>query len=346
VVAHDPDERLVRTLEALACQTQPPAETIVVHSGSCESADRVLASFPHVRVHRLPSNRGPSVARNTGLRQAATELVLLLDHDIYLAPDCLEQLALARGRWDATAACPRIRLHPARDIVQADGAEPHFIGALTLRHGFRRADQLAPADPAPVGGALSACLLVARDRVLAAGGFDELIFFYFEDLEFSLRLRALGHEFVAAPDAEAFHDRRAGTPGLGYRGTGRYPPQRFELTLRHRLLVLLVHYRLRTLVVLAPALAAYEAAGFLLALRRGLIAEWLRAWGWPLRHRSAIRERRRRMQRARVQRDRDLLSGGPLPLAPGVVEGPAAGAARFLSALLDGYWRVARRWMG
>ncbi|MGH7631852.1 MAG: glycosyltransferase family 2 protein [Gemmatimonadales bacterium] len=348
MVTHDGGDRLLHALEALEQQTLPPHAVIVVDSASRDdTAARVRARFPRVTLLRLDANAGPSVARNAGLRSAATELVLLVDHDIYLARECLERLVGARDEWNAVVACPRIRLHPEREIVQADGGEPHFVGALALRNGFRTLGELPPAHVGPVGAVPSGCLLVHRGRVLEAGGFDELIFFYFEDLEFSLRLRSLGHCFVAVPSAEAFHDRGAGSPGLAFRGGGHYPPERFHLTLRHRLLALLVHYRVRTLVVLGPALLLYELASVALALRRGLLGAWARAWMWQFRNAPAIRARRRTVQRARTRPDRDILVGGPLPLAPGVIGSRAEGSAvRLFSSLLDAYWRLVRRSIG
>ena len=53
------------------------------------------------------------------------------------------------------------------------------------------------------------------------------------------------------------------------------------------------------------------------------------------------------MQRGRVCADREILVGGPLPLAPGVVRSRAAHAAvRCLGSGLNAYWRITRRLIG
>lgn len=305
-----------------------------------------MERFPEVTVLRLEANVGPAAARNAGLRHATTERVLLVDHDIYLEQDCVGRLARAQQRWNAVAACPRILLHPEREIIQADGAELHFVGTLALHNAFRQLGD-SPSSEAVVGAVLSGCLLMDRERVLEAGGFDELIFFYFEDLELSLRLRALGHCFVVVPDAHAYHDRGTGSPTLAFRGRGTYPPQRLHLTLRHRLLAMFVHYRLRTLIVLAPALLLYEIASLAFSLRLGHGGEWARAWAWQITNAPAILERRRRIQRTRVRADREILTGGPLPLAQGVVrrQGTAIGV-RVFSLVLNAYWNAVRCLVG
>ena len=72
----------------------------------------------------------------------------------------------------------------------------------------------------------------------------------------------------------------------------------------------------------------------------------MKAWAWVVAHPGELWTRRHRMQRGRRVGDRDLLSGGPLPLAPGSVRqrGLTAGA-RWASGALDGYWRLVRRWI-
>jgi GT2 family glycosyltransferase len=349
VVSYNGGERTLRTLEALRMQETPLAAVVLVDNGSTDGTpSRVRAAFPEVDVLELAENRGLPAARNAGLRRAETELVLLLDHDVYVAPGCLARLAahLAPGSAAGTAVvCPRIRLVPERETVQADGAEAHFLGTMTLRHGFRQLGEL-PVQAVEVGGCVGACMLVRRETVLEAGGFDELFFFYLEDHEFSLRLRALGHRIVCEPAAEVFHERAAGTPGLSFRGEGSYPARRTYLTLRHRLVTLLVHYRARTLWLLAPALLAGEAMSLGAALSRGHGWQWVRAWAWIAGHPGELRTRRRRHQQSRRIGDGALLSGGPVPLAPGGVRSPTlAAAARWTSRVLDGYWGRIRRWV-
>jgi hypothetical protein len=116
--------------------------------------------------------------------------------------------------------------------------------------------------------------------------------------------------------------------------------------MRHRLLAVLIHYRLRTLLVLLPALALYEVASALAALRRGWLSAWARAWLWQFQNLGTILARRRRWRRARMVPDRDLLHGGPPPLAPGFLRTPAERRLfALLSRAINGYWSVARHWI-
>ena len=347
VVNHNGGERVLRALAALTHQRHPLTEIVVVDNASTDgSVAQIRARFPSVRIVMPGGNAGLATARNLGLQTARTPLVLLVDHDIYVEDDALAAMVRAYAAWRPTVVCPRIRLVPERDIIQMEGASTHFVGTMILRHGYQRVDATS-ARPAYVDGCAGACMLVDRARVLAAGGFDQLIFFYFEDLEFSLRLGIAGHRFFCEPGAEVYHERAAGTPGLSFRGAGPYPTQRAYLTMRNRLLAILIHYRLRTLLVLAPALALYEAASLITAVRKGWLGAWAGAWLWQLRNVGAIISRRRRSQQMRILADKELLRGGPPPLAPGFLTTPVERRLFLLvSRVINGYWSAARHWIG
>ncbi len=337
-------EKVVTSARCLVAQTVAFAEIIIVDNGSTDgSTGKVKAACPSVVVHETGANNGLPFARNQGLSRAQGDLVLMVDADVYLEPDCLERLLQAYSNHQPAVLCPRIRLIPERDIVQADGAAGHFLGTMTLRHAYTPVTDLDNASGF-VDGCIGACMLLERAAVIDAGGFDELYFFYFEDLEFCLRMRTLGKRIYCEPRAVVYHDRGAGTPGLSFRGRGTYPRRRIYLSTRHRIVTMLVHYRLRTLLILAPVLVLYECVGFLSMIpRRGVLA-WGRAWMWQFANFGEIRRRRHQIQSTRCLSDRELLSGGPIPLAPGFINSRIIGIlVNGLSSLFNGYWRVVQR---
>jgi GT2 family glycosyltransferase len=264
----------------------------------------------------------------------------MVDDDVYLEDDCLQKLVAVLEETDAAVAVPRLALCPETDIIQLDGADAHFIGTMTLRNG-RASRATTPAARIEVGGFSTSCLLITREVFRAAEGFDAGFFFHFEDLELSIRLRALGHKIVCDAHALAFHDRGVGTPGLSFRDRGIYPRRRAYLTMRNRLQILILHYRLRVLALMFPALLLYEMASLAFAIRNRVGGEWVRAWAWQLRHARILFSRRGRMRRKRVVEELALLVGGPLPLAVGLTDRPMLrGALGLLSAVLDTNWRI------
>ncbi len=351
IVNYNGGERIERTVSALFALPHPPRSICVVDNGSTDgSPERLRDAFPQLLMVNLAVNSGLPAARNAGLRHVPPGPVLMLDADVYVTPGCIERMLAALQSENVGIACPRILYYPELTTVQCDGAEPHFLGTMTLRDAERPlmaggpgASDAAtamvphPVAPADVDACIGACMMVDRDTVLAAGGFDERFFFYFEDLEFSLKMRALGLRILCCRDAIVHHDRGLGTPGLSYRGKGNYPERRAYLSMRHRLLVIFTHYQLTTILLLSPALILYELATY--AFRSDWRPAWRKSWAWQFANRSEIRAERAAAQARRRMPDHRLLRGGPIPVAPGLVDGAVTRTAlRCLSAILNANW--------
>ena len=299
IVNFNGGERVLRAIEALHRQTYALAQIIVVDNNSTDdSPQRICQLYPTVRLMRLPSNTGLSAARNSGLNALQTALAFVVDHDIYANDTAIELMVAAYDKHETTVICPRIRLIPERGIVQMEGAAIHFLSLLILRHGYTAVESLANQGDY-VDAFTGGCLLLHRQSVLDAGGFDELFFFYFEDLELALRLRLRGHRFWCEPRAEVFHEPGEGTPGLSYRRSQAYPRRRAYLTMRNRLLVILIHYRVQTILLLLPTFVLFELAALLMACHKRWPAEWFRAWYWQATNMRKILRRRRFAMRGR-----------------------------------------------
>jgi glycosyltransferase involved in cell wall biosynthesis len=76
-------------LRSVFAQTYPVDEIIVVDDGSSDETPSVVAEFTGV-IFLHQNNRGPSEARNVGIRAAKSAYVLCLDSDDVLVPDGIE----------------------------------------------------------------------------------------------------------------------------------------------------------------------------------------------------------------------------------------------------------------
>ena len=83
-------------LDALLAQTWPNLELILIDDASTDGSGGVCkacaARDSRVRVVRFPENRGPSAARNEGVRRAAGAYIAFVDADDRVEPDLLEKL--------------------------------------------------------------------------------------------------------------------------------------------------------------------------------------------------------------------------------------------------------------
>jgi GT2 family glycosyltransferase len=346
IVNHNGGEQILRCIAHLEAQQLRPETILVVDNCSTDGSREAAAkASPRVRVIALGENLGPSIARNRGIQAATGDLVLLVDDDVYLAPDCITKLVGHLRDPGVIASVPRLVLHPEDRLIQLDGADSHIVGSMILRNARLEAAR-TPPEITSVGAVSTSCVLAKREALLAAGGLDENYFIYLEDQELGLRLRVLGHDIICDATAVAFHDRGEGTPGLSFRDQGAYPKRRAYFTMRNRWQTIFIHYSWRTFLLLAPVLLLYEAASLVLATKRGWLQPWWQAWVWLARNHRSLRLRRRFVSANRKRNEGSLLIGGPLPLAPGVIDNRLeAAAVAALSTIIEGYWRLVRPWV-
>ncbi|HEV8111653.1 MAG TPA: glycosyltransferase family 2 protein [Planctomycetota bacterium] len=343
VVNWNGEAYLDECLKAVAAMRGAIAEVVVVDNASTDGSLALLAArHPAARVVRMDANLGPARARNAGMRAASSRWVLALDNDAVVAPDTLEKLAAAlAGDEDAAIAQPRSVFFAERDRVHYDGGRFHYGGLIALRNFYEPLASAEGSGTLAVDCAVAVALLVDRDAVLDAGGYDETFFILFEDLDLSYRLRALGRKILSVEDAIVLH--KGGTAGISYRRGPSYPASRVLFHSRNRWLHLAKNYRVRTLVVASPGLLAYEIAWFGFALASGGVGAWFRGKFQFVRLLPHVLRERRSFQSRRHVRDRDLLVGGPLTVTPSI--GGSAGKRALLSALdllLRAWWSLAR----
>lgn len=173
---------------------------ILLDNGSTDgSCERVASAFPHHEILRLPGNLGYAAAVNRGIERALTRgfsWVWLLNSDIEL-PAC----ALASLR--AAAEADRRAGMAAPVLVEADGAIQAWGGGrINLRTGMLRHCVAAGQRCDYLSGA---CLLLRAAMLREVGLLDESYFFYWEDVDLSLRARRAGWRLAVAPDCTVVH---------------------------------------------------------------------------------------------------------------------------------------------
>lgn len=168
-------------MASLARQSFSDFEVIIVDDGSSdEETLRRLAALDG-QVHVIhQNNRGPSAARNTGIRAARADIVFMLDCD-----DTIEPTFLAETMTAMRAAPPDIGM--VFTHVRLVGAERGVVSRY-----FNRFDLLFT-------NTLSAGLVLRKQSWAAAGGYDETMRDGYEDWDFSLRLAQAGYRGIEIP---------------------------------------------------------------------------------------------------------------------------------------------------
>ena len=211
VLAFNNNPAALRTLLCLRAQTVAPTSVVVVDNASEPSFESYLAERgvdleSHERVVREPSNRGVGAGHNRGLREAIAEeweYVLLLEHDTFVTPDCVETMlryslsdpkpslaavypVLARNQYEATLLQRGEGLPGERVVTRPQRGHVITFNALLLPVALA-----TRAEP------------IREDLVVG-----------FEDYEYMKSLERAGGHVLVTTEVLVIHPNR---------GLGRYP---------------------------------------------------------------------------------------------------------------------------
>jgi len=204
-------------LRALEGQTSPASwtEVIVVDDASTDgSVAFVREHFPRVRVIEMARNCGLAAACNAGAAAAQGDLLVMLNNDTEVEPGWLAALAAAAQAHPRAGSIAskmllfdrRDTLHSAGDVMGADG--------IPRNRGVWQRDEGQYDKETAVFGGCGGAVAYRREAWQAAGGFDERLFMYLEDVDLAWRLRLLGWEAVFAPEARLYHHLSATGGGV------------------------------------------------------------------------------------------------------------------------------------
>ncbi len=194
-----------------------PHEIIVVDNASTDGSPAIARRWPDVRLIEAGGNLGFARANNLGVRESASELILLLNRDTLVPPGAIDRLvADLEAHPEAAIAGPRIvdgegrtelsfgrMMGPLNELRQKLLVQLHARGIWPVATLVEQRTRRAGA-PDWVSGA---CLLVRRADAEAAGLLDEGYFLYAEDVDFCAAVRAHGRTVRFVPDAQIVHLR-------------------------------------------------------------------------------------------------------------------------------------------
>jgi GT2 family glycosyltransferase len=214
---------LADTLECLASlreQSYAALKIHVVDNGSREDeAATIEREFPEVNVLRQESNLGFCGGNNTGIRHAladGADFVLLLNNDTIVPPDCISALLSGvSGLEDAGAVSPLILRYPDTETIWFAGTfwESKTAGFRARLSGQPR-DQLTSKEPFTSEYGCGCCLLAHSSVWRKVGLLDERYFAYYEEADWSSRVKQAGLQCYVVPTAILYHKVTRSTPGV------------------------------------------------------------------------------------------------------------------------------------
>ena len=189
--------------------TYPNFETIIIDNASTvDPSDRIQqGNYPNVRLIVSKENLGFTGGNNLGMREAKGDYVLIVNNDTEVTPDLLEK-SVAPFAQDENigVVSPKIKFYDHPDIIQYAGFRPMnpYTGQ-TGAEGNQEVDRGQHDTPGETSGAHGAAMMVKREVIEKVGMFAEKFFIYYEEWDWSARIRRAGYTIYYQPEATIYH---------------------------------------------------------------------------------------------------------------------------------------------
>lgn len=211
-------------LDSIRRQPYRDVEVIVVDNASRDNPEALFGSrYPEVIFLRSEQNLGFAGGNNLALPYATGAYLFFVNNDAELTDDTIEQLLqLFQTQPEAGIASPLIcyapeaGVHSGPDLIQYAGMTP--IHPLTGRNrtiGHREPDLGQFTQPEQTAYAHGAAMMVPRRVLEQAGPMQEDFFLYYEELDWSERIRKAGWQVWVQPRAKVYHKESLTVQKLG-----------------------------------------------------------------------------------------------------------------------------------
>lgn len=233
-----------------------PHEIIVVDNCSQDGgAQFIIENFPTVKVIKSSENKGYGAGNNLGVKHAKGEYIVILNPDT-VAEDCwLEELISPLEDKNRIITTPKILLYDG-SAINTCGNDIHFTGLAFTRGlgseigAFRELECVSEAS--------GCCLAIRKEDFYDLGGFDENIFLYHDDVDFSCRAHLKGYDILYVPTSVVRHDY-----------TLNVTPEKIYHLEKGRYMILRKYFSKKYFLLLFPSLVLVEFLTFGYAIKYG-----------------------------------------------------------------------------
>ncbi|MFW8627295.1 glycosyltransferase family 2 protein [Deinococcus sp. ME38] len=203
VINYNQTDLTVACLQSLRHLTHPGRVVVVDNGSRPEQLERLRAHLPAQDLLVLPVNVGFTAANNAGsafaLQTGEPEFLWFLNNDTLVDPGALDALVRRAQERPDIGAVASVLYDMGTETVQAYGG-----GRVSLWKGESRLLRRTVPDE-QLDFLAGTSLLVRVLAIRQIGLLDEQFFMYWEDTDYSFRLRAAGWALTVAADSQVWH---------------------------------------------------------------------------------------------------------------------------------------------
>ncbi len=191
-----------------------PYEVVVVDNASFgDDADWIGAAHPDVTLVRSDRNLGFAGGNNLALKSARGKYLLFLNNDMEIKAPFLAPLVQRLADEKIGGVTPAIYYFSHPERLQYYGYSD--LTPITLRHTtelFRPEKMDEYLMPRPTEVLHGAAMMVRRDVIERVGPMTEVYFLFYEEFDWSRRMREAGHTLYYEPDSVVYHKESMSIP--------------------------------------------------------------------------------------------------------------------------------------
>lgn len=198
----------VHRLNRCLTDVLPQVDEIFVVADQTSMIPAGAMQHPNIKYLRMKKqDTGYGAKANYGFRHTSNPWVLLLNDDLYLAPDAVAKMREVAGIGVGMVSH---ELRYPNGTIQHGGTYRN-PGDKGWGHMDWKATESRIKEPVEMENVCGASVLVRREAFYQAGGFDENVFLYVEDNILCLCIRRAGWKIMYTPHAKGIHEESQST---------------------------------------------------------------------------------------------------------------------------------------
>ena len=237
ILNHNGKALLQKFLPSVIQYSHPYRVVIVDNASVDDSINFLSTNFPNIQCICHTKNEGFAGGYNLALQEIKAKYYILMNADVKVTSNWIEPVLELMEENEQVSACqPKILSYHKHEKFEYAGAAGGFIDL--LGYPFCRGRLFTSIekdlgqynDTRAVFWASGACMFLRASIFGELGGFDKLLFAYYEEIDLCWRMQQYGYKIYYCGNSKVFH--------IGSATIGIDNPYKTYLKFRNRALVL------------------------------------------------------------------------------------------------------------
>ena len=185
----------------------------IIDNGSSDgSVEFIRSNFKSINIVELNKNYGYAKGYNIGLKKINDDILCLLNNDVEVTEKWTEEVMIQFKNEKETAVIqPKMKDSNKRDYFDYAGASGGFLDRYGYPYCNGRIYNKIEKDNNQynkinnIFWACGACFFVRNNVFKKFGGFDEIFWAHFEEIDLCWRLQNSGHKISFNPNSTIYH---------------------------------------------------------------------------------------------------------------------------------------------